>query len=151
MAMVLDDCLGSHEWSVFGSDISARVLERARRGHYPLERARLIPPAYLKRYCRKGQGPQEGTLLVARELRARAGFGQVNLNATLPTLGGSFDVIFLRNVMIYFSADTKRQVLARVLAQLRPGGVLCVGLSETLADLADGVEQVAPATYVKVA
>lgn len=151
MAMVLDDCLGMHDWTVFGSDISARVLERAVRGHYPLDRARLIPADFLRRYCRKGQGPQDGTLLVTRELRTRVGFGQVNLNTALPTLGGAFDVIFLRNVMIYFSAETKRQVLARIVAQLRPGGLLCVGLSETVADLVEGLVQVAPATYLKEA
>jgi len=148
IAMVLADCLGASPWDVLGSDISSRVLQRARAGHYPLERTRLIPPAYLKRFCLRGHGEQEGTLLVERELRSRVTFSHVNLNAELPRLG-SFDVIFLRNVMIYFNGDTKRQVVARVLSMLKPGGYFCIGHSESLNDISTAVEQIAPSIYRK--
>lgn len=149
IAMVLADCIGSKVgWDVTGSDISSRVLQRARAGHYPMERARLIPPAYLKRFCLRGQGEQEGTLLVERELRARVHLAQVNLNTELPRLG-SFDVIFLRNVMIYFNGETKRQVVARVLSLLKPGGHFCIGHSESLNDISSAVQQVAPSIYRK--
>ena len=152
MAMVLADCLGNDPreapWEIMGSDISTRVLERARVGHYPLERTRHIPPAYLKRFCLKGMGPQAGTLLVERSLRSRVSFTQINLNTTLPRLA-PFDVIFLRNVMIYFNGDTKREVVARILATLKPGGFFCVGHSETLNDISSAVKQVAPSVYRK--
>lgn len=148
IAMVLADCLDGTPWEVLGTDISTRVLERARTGHYPLERTRHIPPAYLKRFCLKGQGEQAGTLLVERSLRQRVQFAQVNLNTTLPQLG-SFDVVFLRNVMIYFNGDTKRQVVARVLSLLKPGGVFCIGHSESLNDINATVQQVAPSIYRK--
>jgi len=148
IAMVLADCLGGAAWDVVGSDISTRVLQRARSAHYPLERTRHIPPAYLRRYCLKGSGPYEGTLLVERELRSRVSFAQVNLNGELPRLG-NFDVIFLRNVLIYFNGDTKRQVVARVLSLLKPGGHFCIGHSETLNDISTAVRQVAPAIYRK--
>jgi chemotaxis protein methyltransferase CheR len=149
IAMVLADCLDGHTpWEILGTDISTRVLERARSGHYPLERTRHIPAAYLKRFCLKGQGQQEGTLLVERSLRHRVQFAQVNLNTALPQLG-PFDIVFLRNVMIYFSGDTKRQVVARVLATLKPGGYLCIGHSESLNDISSEVSQVAPSIYRK--
>ena len=148
IAMVLADCLGSASWDVVGSDISSRVLQRARSGHYPIERTRHIPPAYLKRYCLKGTGEQTGTLLVERQLRNRVSFSQVNLNTELPRLG-MFDVIFLRNVMIYFNGDTKRQVVARVLSLLKPGGHFCIGHSESLNDISTAVVQVAPSIYRK--
>ncbi|HSI60604.1 MAG TPA: protein-glutamate O-methyltransferase CheR [Ideonella sp.] len=148
IAMVLADCLESTPWDILGTDISTRVLERARTGHYPLERTRHIPPVYLKRFCLKGHGEQEGTLLVERSLRQRVQFAQVNLNTTLPQLG-SFDVIFLRNVMIYFNGDTKRQVVARVLGLLKPGGYFCIGHSESLNDINSAVLQVAPSIYRK--
>ena len=147
IAMVLDDVLGS-AWELMGSDISSRVLQRAARGHYPVERTRHIPSAYLKRYCLRGTGAQEGTLLVERSLRERVQFTQLNLNTALPRIG-SFDLIFLRNVMIYFNAETKRQVVARVLAQLAPGGIFCIGHSESLNEISDAVEQVAPSVYRK--
>ena len=148
MAMVLADCLGTSSWEVLGTDISHRVLQRARAGHYPMERGRNIPPPYLKRFCLRGIGEQEGTLLVERSLRQRVNFAQVNLNEDLPRLG-TFDVIFLRNVMIYFNAETKRQVVARVLSLLEPGGHLCIGHSESLNDISDAVVQLAPSIYRK--
>lgn len=148
MAMVLADALPHQPWEVIASDISTRVLQRARIGHYPLERARHIPQPYLKRFCLKGIESQDGTLLVSRDLRQRVSFTQVNLNETLPKLG-TFDVVFLRNVMIYFNGDTKRQVVARILATLNPGGHFCIGHSETLNDISDAVVQVAPSIYRK--
>ena len=149
IAMVLADCLGTSAWEVVGSDISQRVLQRARAGHYPIERTRHIPPAYLKRFCLKGMGEQEGTVLVERPLRARVNFAQVNLNTELPKALGLFDVIFLRNVMIYFNGDTKRQVVARVLSLLKPGGHFCIGHSESLNEINNEVLQVAPSIYRK--
>jgi chemotaxis protein methyltransferase CheR len=149
IAMVLADCLGASAWDVMGSDISARVLQRARAGHYPLERTQHIPPAYLKRFCLKGHGEHEGTLLIERQLRSRVSFVQVNLNGDLPQLG-NFDVIFLRNVMIYFNAETKQKVVARVLAHLKPGGYFCIGHSESLNEITTAVRQVAPSVYCKL-
>ena len=148
IAMVLADTLGDGPWEVLGTDISTRVLERARSGHYPMERASQMPPHYLKRYCLKGQGSEAGTLLIERALRQRVQFQHLNLNAPLPRLG-SFDVIFLRNVMIYFNLETKRQVVARLLAQLRPGGYFLIGHSETLNDINDTLVAVAPSIYRK--
>jgi chemotaxis protein methyltransferase CheR len=146
IAMVLADCMGSVPFEVIGSDISRRMLERARAGHYAMERARQVPPGYLKRFCRRGTGPHEGTLLVERSLRERVRFAPVNLNAALPRLG-SFDVIFLRNVLIYFSAETKRQVVERIVAALKPAGTLVIGHSESLNGVTDAVVASAPSIY----
>jgi chemotaxis protein methyltransferase CheR len=146
IAMVLADCLGDAAWEVVGSDISSRVLEGARRGHYPTERGRHITHDYLRRFCLKGIGPQDGTFLIERALRSRVRFQHVNLNTELPKLG-IFDVIFLRNVMIYFNDQTKRQVVARVLGQLKPGGHFCIGHSESLNDITSALQTLAPAIY----
>jgi chemotaxis protein methyltransferase CheR len=148
IAMVLADTLGDAAWEVTGSDISTRVLQRARQAHYPMERCRQIPQTYLKRFCLRGIDEQQGTLLVDRTLRSRVQFMQVNLNTTLPRLA-AFDVIFLRNVMIYFNGDTKRQVVARILEQLKPGGFFCIGHSESLNDITTALIQVAPSIYRK--
>ena len=148
IAMVLADCLEDGPWDVIGSDISARVLQRARAGHYSIERTQHIPRSYLQRFCLKGFGDQEGTLLVERSLRARVQFMQVNLNAPLPRLG-AFDVIFLRNVLIYFNAETKRQVVGRVLSLLKPGGYFCIGHSESLNGITDAALPLAPSIYRK--
>jgi chemotaxis protein methyltransferase CheR len=148
IAMVLADVLDPLPWEVVGSDLSTRVLQRARSGHYPMTRTQHIPPSHLRRFCLKGAGAQDGTLLIERTLRARVSFMQVNLNAPLPQLG-LFDVIFLRNVMIYFNLETKRQVAARVLGLLKPGGYFLIGHSESLNDVSTAVRQVAPSIYCK--
>jgi chemotaxis protein methyltransferase CheR len=151
MAMVLADVLGNAPWDVVASDISTRVLGRARTGHYPLERASHVPQDYLRRYCLKGIREQHGTLLVERALRQRIQFRQVNLNTDLPADLGTFDMIFLRNVMIYFNGDTKRQVVARVTARLKPGGTFIIGHSESLHEVSDSLVPVVPSVYRKPA
>lgn len=148
IAMTLEARLPGTAWEIVASDISTRVLERARLGHYVMERAQQIPPAYLQRFCLKGKGEQEGTLLVERSLRARVRFLQVNLNATLPQLG-AFDFVFLRNVLIYFNAETKRRVVQRVLATLKPGGWLLIGHTESLHGIVDELPSVAPSIHRK--
>ncbi|WP_415034971.1 CheR family methyltransferase [Azonexus sp.] len=147
LCMVLADELGANgAWSILGSDLSTRVLETARRGQYWLDRVRGLPPAYLKKYCLKGVRNQEGSFLIAPELRRHTRFQQVNLNTALPDLG-KFHVIFLRNVMIYFDNDTKRQVVARLVEKLRPGGYLIVGHSESLNGINEQVRVVKPTIY----
>ena len=148
IAMVLADCLGDAPWEVMGSDISTRVLQGATRALYPMERARHMPAPYLRRFCLKGQGEHEGSLLIDRGLRSRVRFRQVNLNTTLPDLG-QFDIIFLRNVMIYFNDATKRQVVARLLSALKPQGHFLVGHSESLNDINSTVRPLAPSIYCK--
>ncbi|WP_338845522.1 CheR family methyltransferase [Massilia sp. W12] len=133
-------------WEVRGSDISTRVLDVARAGLYSQDRTEGIPPEVLKRYFLYGTGPYEGKILVERPLRERAEFAQINLIDPLPELV-PFDVIFLRNVMIYFDNDTKRKVVAQLLANLKPEGVLFIGLAESLNGLIDGLVNVGPGAY----
>ena len=148
VAMVLAERLGSRPWEIVASDISTRVLEQARRGVYPMERAEKIPLPYLKAYCLKGVGAQDGQFLIQDTLRQRINFREVNLNASLPDIG-PFDLVLLRNVMIYFDAPTKRGVCKRIEQVLRPGGHLFVGHSETLNGLDSALRMVQPAVYCK--
>jgi len=148
IAMVLADRLAGKPFEVIGTDISTRMLQAAQRAHYPDIRARQMPSDYRKRFCLRGTGPQEGTLLVERGLRQRVRFAQANLVAPLPDLG-RFDVAFLRNVMIYFDAATKREVVQRVASLLRPDGYLCIGHSESLHDLGIDLIPVAPSIFRK--
>jgi chemotaxis protein methyltransferase CheR len=148
IAMLLEDCLPGSAWEVLASDISTRVLERARSGHYSMARTQHMPPGYLRRFCLNGVGPQQGTLLIERSLRSRVRFLQINLNKPLPALG-TFDVVFLRNVLIYFDLDTKRQVVQRVVNTLKPGGWLFVGHTESLTGVCDTLERASPAIFRK--
>lgn len=149
IAMVLAERLGQRPWHIVASDISSRVIDLARSAVYPIERAERIPPAYLKAYCLKGTGAHAGKFAVDPQLRERIEFRLVNLNAPLPDLGGAFDLIVLRNVMIYFDVDTKRAVCRRLADVLRPGGHLFVGHSESLNGLDVPLTMVQPAVYRK--
>lgn len=148
IAMLLDEVLGNAPWEIVASDLSMRVLEKARTGLYPMERMPEIPRNYLSNYCLRGTGTQEGSLLIDRKLRDRVKFMQHNLTEMPPNLG-KFDVIFLRNVMIYFNQDTKRQVVSRLMSLLNPGGHFLIGHSETLNGINEDVRLVQPAIYLK--
>jgi len=152
IAMTLADGLADGPfgtpWEIVASDISASVLKRARSGHYKMERAGGIPKALLAKYCLKGRGSQQGTFLIEQSLLGRVQFMQINLNASLPKIG-EFDMIFLRNVMIYFSMDTKCQVVARMLPLLKPGGFFIVSHSESLNGITDRLKVLTPSIYRK--
>ncbi len=148
IAMVLTDCMETTPWEVLGTDISTKVIEGAERALYSSERARHIPEPYLRRFCLKGSGTYAGQLLMDRNLRSRVRFSQVNLNTALPEMG-QFDVVFLRNVLIYFSEETKRQVVARVISTVKPGGHFFIGHSESLNGISNSVETLFPAIYRK--
>lgn len=146
MAMVLADTLGDGDWEVVGTDISSRVLERARQGLYPLERSGPIPQPYLRQYCLKGKDRYEGLFLVGKALRQRVSFHQVNLCKPLPDLG-RFDVVFLRNILIYFELEQKRAVVGSIVKALKPGGILVTGHSESLNGICDRIASIRPTVY----
>ena len=146
LAMTLAEVLGTAEWNVVGTDISTRVLERARNGVYPMARASGIPRDLLHAHCLKGKGRQEGMFMVSRQLRQRVSFTHANLTQSLPRLG-PFDVAFLRNVLIYFDPPQKLQVVTAVAGQVKPGGLLIVGHSESLTGLNHGLVPLRPPVY----
>ena len=148
IAMMLDELLEKEPWEVVASDISSQILEKARNGLYSEERIPEIPKHYLSRYCLKGVGEYHGTMLIEPSLRDRVRFMSHNL-LEVPSGLGEFDVIFLRNVMIYFDQETKRQVVSRLLPLLRPGGYFLIGHSESLNGVTEDVQLVVPAVYRK--
>ena len=148
LAMMLADNLGEAPWEIVASDLSTRVLEKAQQGLYPMERAENIPERFLKAYCLKGVGSQEGMFVVDKRLRSKVRFMQINLNEALPGIG-EFDAVFLRNVMIYFDMETKRQVVNRIFPLIKPGGWLVIGHSESLNGVTDVMKSSAPSVYRK--
>jgi len=149
LAMVLAQNLPNNPWEVVGSDLSTQVLEKARRGHYPMERNEGIPPKVLSKYCLKGVRAQAGSFLIAPALRDRVSFHHINLTLPIDKELGMFEVIFLRNVMIYFDMETKRKVVNNLLPHLHPGGHLIIGHSETLNGLNTGLTAIRPTIYRK--
>lgn len=145
IAMMLKDRCTS-EWELLCSDVNRTVVEHAKIGIYPDMRVKNIPPEYLRRFCRKGVGPQQGNVRVTTELRESVQFFTLNLHETFPDIG-KFDLVFLRNVLIYFENDNKTKILDRIADKLNPGGILFVGHSESLHGLSTRFIPVKPAIY----
>jgi chemotaxis protein methyltransferase CheR len=148
IAMLLDDMLGAKPWEIFGSDISSRVIKTAQKGHYEQNRIDGIPKEYLRKYCLKGVDQYEGTLLIDNNLKNNITFSSVNLKKPFGNLG-PFDVIFLRNVLIYFDLPTKKQIIKQLVEKMHPEGYLFIGHSESLKGIHDGLETVIPTVYRK--
>ena len=138
------------DWRILGTDISDRVLRSASQAVYPAERLRHVSPERLKRYCLRGEGECEGQVQMQQSLREHVRFGQLNLCEPIEDLG-PFDVIFLRNVLIYFDAKTKGEVVDRVLTQLRPGGLFFIGIAEGRVACSTPLKVISPGAFRKVA
>ena len=108
------------------------MLEKAEAAIYPLDESSSFPPGWLKRHCLRGIGEHEGAFRFGQDLRERVRFRELNLMRPLPEDIGRFDVIFLRNVLIYFCAEDKRAIVARLIERLRVGGLLFIGHAESL-------------------
>jgi chemotaxis protein methyltransferase CheR len=146
--MALQGRIGS-EWQILGTDISDRVLRSAVEAVYPQERLRNVSTERLRRYCLRGEGESEGLACIDPSLRERVHFGQLNLCQPIEDLG-PFDVVFLRNVLIYFDTATKTEVVDRVLTQLRPGGLFFVGTAEGRVACNTPLQPLAPGAFRKL-
>ena len=136
---------------ILASDLSTRVLERARAGLYRIDKAAEIPNAYRKAFMLRGTGSQEGHMKAGPEIRSLVRFERVNLNQARYPVPGPFDLVFCRNVLIYFDAAAKAQVVKRLLDQLAPEGHLLLGHAESLTGLTPRARSVGPTVYVHAA
>jgi len=132
IAMTLSAHLPGWSIEITASDLSTKVLDRAAAGIWPIERAAQIPLHYRKAFMLRGRGAQEGKMAAKPELTAMIRFTRVNLNHESYPVAGRFDLIFCRNVLIYFDAPSKRKVVDRLLDRLEPRGLLFLGHSESL-------------------
>lgn len=153
-AMLLSDQvikgrLEAGSWSVLGTDISDRVLRSAAQAVYPEDRLRDVSPERLKRYCLRGEGDSAGLVQIHERLRQHVRFGQLNLCQPVEAIG-PFDVVFLRNVLIYFDLPTKVAVVDRVLTQLRPGGLFFIGTAEGRVPCKTPLQALAPGAFRKL-
>jgi chemotaxis protein methyltransferase CheR len=150
LAIVLLEYLAaSHapwEIKISATDLSTRVLDQAQQGIYPEARAVNIPSAYLKRYFQKGVNQWAGQVRVKSEVRSLIEFFRVNLMEPFP-FKEPVDVIFCRNVMIYFDKPTQERLVQKFHRALKSGGFLFIGHSESLAGISHSFSYVKPTIY----
>ena len=134
---------------ILASDLSTRALDQARAGLWSVDKAREIPERYLKAFMLRGTGAQEGVMKAGPEIRSLLRFQRVNLNQDRYPVQGPFDLVFCRNVLIYFDVASKARVVHRLLDELAPGGYLFLGHAESLTGLSDRGRSVGPTVYVR--
>ena len=132
IAMILASYL--KKWEIVGTDINSEVIKKARIGIYPLKWSDKIPQKYKQKYCLKGKGKHEGWFLIDRFLNENIRFEEHNLLNKSNDFG-MFDVIFLRNVLIYFDETTKKDVINNVIRNLKVGGYFFISLTEHISFL----------------
>jgi chemotaxis protein methyltransferase CheR len=141
----------SNRWQIEGTDISTRVLEVAQRGVYEAERLSSVAPDVLRRHFQRGVNQWSGQLRAKDELRRRVRFQHLNLLDGNYPFDRPFDLIFCRNVMIYFDRPTQETLVRLLVEKLVPGGHLFVGHSESLSGVKHPLKLVRPAIYLKPA
>ena len=148
IAMVLREaqCPGS----VLGTDIDTDVLQTAQSGIYRMERAATLQPERLRKHFLRGSGANEGLVSMRPELRQMVRFGQLNLQSPVWPAQEPYDVIFCRNVVIYFDREVQKKLLARFADLLVPGGLLMVGHSESFPSAHGGFRSCGRTAYERV-
>ena len=146
LAMALLEAFPAGEWSleIVATDLSTRVLQRAAAGVWPMQRADEIPEAWLRRYLLRGRRSQEGLLAAGPALRRLVRFQPLNLHDAEYPLVGRFDLVFCRNVLIYFDDASRAAAVGRLLDRLEPGGHLFLGHAESLARVTGRAVHVLP-------
>lgn len=139
MAMTMVDAFGTFKppVEIIATDIDTNVLSTAHAGIYPMGRVEKLPKETLKRFFLKGSGSNEGYVQVRKELRELISFRKLNLLDDRWAIAGTFDVIFCRNVMIYFDKSTQYKILKSFAPMLEANGLLFAGHSESLHHAAD--------------
>ncbi len=135
-------------FSIQATDISTKVLGLAQRGVYTADKVQSMPPDLLRRYFQKGKGRSEGYVKVKSELSQTVAFKRFNLMHQFPWQE-EFDVIFCRNVMIYFNRETQQQLVDKFYNCLKPGGHFFIGHSESLTAINHRFRQVTTTGYKK--
>lgn len=152
LAMVLSEharTVRDFRFEISATDICTEVLAKAKQAIYPEEMFLPVPADMAKRYARRSRDRARPTIRLIPEIRQRVRFGHLNLMDEVYAIDDNMDVIFCRNILIYFDKETQRDVLSKLCRHLRPGGFLFVGHSETVAGMGLPLQQVSTAVFTR--
>ena len=133
--------------SIFASDLDTNVLATAEKGVYPIERVEKLSPDRLRRFFLRGTGSQDGFVAVRPEIRRMVQFQRINLLDASYAVKGPIDVIFCRNVMIYFDKPTQYKILSRFAPMMQADGLMFAGHSESFLHAADLFKSLGKTVY----
>lgn len=148
LAMILLDRFPGWEIEIIATDLSTRALEIARKGIWPAAKVDEIPLSYRKAFMLKGFADQAGKIKAGPEIRSVVRFFRMNLNEPAYPLTGKFEMIFCRNVLIYFDQRGRERVVRRLASFLSPDGYLFLGHAESLHAMSDRLRSIIPTVYI---
>ncbi|MBS2213035.1 methyltransferase domain-containing protein [Carboxylicivirga mesophila] len=140
----------SFNFSIHGSDISNKVLTSAAKGVYAENKIAIIPLELKKRYFLKSKDRLNPTVRVKPELQRNIALKHVNLMDSHYDMNETFDVIFCRNVLIYFDRATQERVIGKLCNYLKPGGIFFIGHSESLSGMNVPLDHIRPTIFRKI-
>jgi chemotaxis protein methyltransferase CheR len=138
------------DFSILGTDISTQILQKAVDAIYKEERVSVIPIETKRKYFLKSKDRIIPTVKVIQELRKRVHFGRLNFMDSYYDVPETFDVVFCRNVLIYFDRETQEKVIQKLCDKLRPDGYFFLGHSESIMNMQVPLKQVKPTIFKRV-
>lgn len=152
MAMTIDHHLPAYkQYELICSDINSDVLQSAKQGIYNISLSNKIPNELLKKYCLQGYEENSGLFTISQKLKKNITFLKTNLvSPDNMNKIEEFDIIFLRNMIIYFDKENKKRIVENVIKRLKVGGHLFMGHSESLNEITTLVKQIQPSIYQKI-
>ncbi len=153
LAMILNEALQDSQrlgYSIFGSDISVKMLQTARKAIYPISYANDIPPYLRKKYVLKSKDPSKKLMRISQELRSHTLFNRLNFMENVYQTPYTFDIVLLRNVIIYFDKTTQNEVIRKVVEKMNKGAFLFLGHSETILNNTFKLKNVSPTVFQKI-
>jgi chemotaxis protein methyltransferase CheR len=150
IAMVLEERRAvdpRFSYRIFASDLSTQVLDKAREAVYEEAKVADVPMSYKKKYMLRSKSKDEALVRMKPEIRSKVSFARINFMDDSYPVGESFDVIFCRNVIIYFERAIQEAILKKLCRHLKAGGWLILGHSETLTGMSMPLRGVAPTVY----
>ncbi len=150
MAFTVKQALsGAYDARILATDISTKVLGLAHQGLYEEEKTLSIPPDIKGKYMEKIKSGDKVFFSVRPDIREMVLFRRLNLTEMPFPMKGPMDIIFCRNVMIYFDKDLRRRLASEFHRLLKPGGLLVIGLTESLIEISNGFTRTGPSVYIK--
>lgn len=153
LAIVLSEFAAKNpgfDFSILGTDISSRILQTAVNAVYPEERINIIPMALKRKYFLRSKDRNKRTVRLVPQIRNKVHFQRLNFMDASYNISGTFDIIFCRNVLIYFDRQTQQNVINRLSTKLKPNGYFFLGHSESITNMSVPLRQVRPTIFTRI-
>ncbi|RLD77669.1 MAG: chemotaxis protein CheR [Bacteroidetes bacterium] len=152
LAIVLSEFFEAHpgfDFSIFGTDISTKVLKQAHAAIYKEEAVAMIPLETKRKYLLKSKESTKKEIRVNTKLRQKTSYQRLNFMDNSYNVHEKFDIIFCRNVLIYFDRETQEQVINKLCRHLKPGGYFFLGHSESITNIDVPLTQIKPTIFIR--